>query len=88
MRAREVNPSFRRILRIWFSTVRSEIESSEAIRRLVSPRSTHTAISSSRRVPSYALEQVDEQAYEANKQVEGDSKLDFGYSRCIADRIG
>ena len=37
MRAREVNPSFFRILRTRFSTVRSEIESSEAIRRLVGP---------------------------------------------------
>jgi hypothetical protein len=48
--AREANPSFFKILPTWFSTVRLESESSEAMWRLVSPRPTRSATSCSRRV--------------------------------------
>ena len=44
---REWSPSFLRILPTWFAAVRSEIESSLAIWRLVSPRATRRAITCS-----------------------------------------
>src|SRR5919202_2224736 len=47
--ALECSPSFFRILRTWFATVCSEIESSKAIWRLLSSRATRSATSRSRR---------------------------------------
>src|SRR5215203_2887951 len=48
--ALERSPIFFRILRTWLATVCSEIDSSKAIQRLVSPRATRSATSCSRAV--------------------------------------